>query len=296
MSTTYPGLRAEDVERLARVTADCRARPERYADGRELLEARFAPAVIQERRWTEFARKCEQGGMAVEPVRGAPPGFTWTRQAFGRWASTSGADSIREALDWAATLDAVVWRPEAEALCLLVVALWDDNRAPNSALPLWLRTELLNDELWRWLRGDIIRREVGALRERLAAAVARIRSQEDASGTSGQSPHAPAAVPQTGAGRGTGADLSAGQRVLAPDAFLALGDIALAEGVPLAALRKRVARWQRKSEEGWREVTDRKPRESKYLYQVGAIRHLIRPRIASRETSSDRPANGIRSA
>lgn len=44
--------------------------------------------------------------------------------------------------------------------------------------------------------------------------------------------------------------------------------------VPLGPLRSRLNRWRRNTLDGWREVGPRKPREPKYLYRVGAVRHI----------------------
>ena len=79
---------------------------------------------------------------------------------------------------------------------------------------------------------------------------------------------APAAIPDP---RGTAAQLP----LPADQAWLADTDLAGYLGVDRNALRQRLNRWRKKNDEGWREVTDRKPREPKYLYRVGAVRTLV---------------------
>jgi len=52
------------------------------------------------------------------------------------------------------------------------------------------------------------------------------------------------------------------------------------------ALRKRLDRYRSTHFDGWKENTDRRPREPKYLYQLGAVKHIIENMLAS----SERPA------
>jgi hypothetical protein len=62
-------------------------------------------------------------------------------------------------------------------------------------------------------------------------------------------------------------------------------DIAVRYRVPLEPLRKRLERWRISNTKlrciDWYEVPDRKPRQEKYLYRVGAIRDRIRAPGAS---------------
>jgi hypothetical protein len=62
--------------------------------------------------------------------------------------------------------------------------------------------------------------------------------------------------------------------------------IANSFGVDLKALQKRLERFRMKNDKGWFEVADAGPRDAKYLYRVGSIRHLIN----SSCPSSERPA------
>jgi hypothetical protein len=154
------------------------------------------------------------------------------------------------------------------------------------------------------MRDNMIRREVGRMQIKLAAAVARIRSQEpeseaalvtSVSGVRAQDALRTSRDADSAPRRPTGESAESGgaynRLALRDDEWLCAADIAEAEGVNFDAFRKRLHRWQRKHDDGWQQVTDRKPRAPKYLYRVGAIRHLIRPRAASSESSSERPAN-----
>ena len=67
---------------------------------------------------------------------------------------------------------------------------------------------------------------------------------------------------------------------LAPSRLAALFD------VPADALRSRLNRWRAQNAAGWIENPDRSSRDSKYLYRVGAVRHLIVPT----QSTSERPA------
>lgn len=70
-----------------------------------------------------------------------------------------------------------------------------------------------------------------------------------------------------------------------PDAYLSSSDLAKQYGVDAEALRKRLDRWRKTNESGWREVTDRRPREPKFLYQVAAVLAVIRELQSSGGTS-----------
>ncbi len=82
-----------------------------------------------------------------------------------------------------------------------------------------------------------------------------------------------------------------GRNSLSPDPWLSATDIARARGIKYETFRKHLERWRRNADSGWREATDRKPREPKYLYQMKAVDHLIQKSIASGQPSSERPAN-----
>jgi hypothetical protein len=53
------------------------------------------------------------------------------------------------------------------------------------------------------------------------------------------------------------------------------------------AVGKQLKRWRRKNDDGWREVTERKPREAQYLYRWGNVRMLFG---AASETAGQRRA------
>ena len=59
-----------------------------------------------------------------------------------------------------------------------------------------------------------------------------------------------------------------------------------------ARLRHMLDRWRKKHRDGWRESTDRKPREHRYLYLFSAVHTVIMEWMpgASNETSSERAA------
>ena len=74
-------------------------------------------------------------------------------------------------------------------------------------------------------------------------------------------------------------------------AFLSVADLAKRYGIPKDALRKRLDRFRKTNHDCYKEVADgeRKPREPRYLYQLGAVRHIVQE-MASGETSGKRPA------
>ncbi len=59
------------------------------------------------------------------------------------------------------------------------------------------------------------------------------------------------------------------------DSHLSPAKLAEVFCIPPEALRLRLNRWRETNHEGWIENPDRKPREPKYLYRVGAVRHII---------------------
>jgi hypothetical protein len=73
------------------------------------------------------------------------------------------------------------------------------------------------------------------------------------------------------------------------NAMLSAGDLASRFGVDPEAVRKRLDRWRKGTHDGWSEVTDRKPREPKYLFRFSAVSAILKE-MASGETSSERPA------
>ncbi|MFH0778675.1 MAG: hypothetical protein V2A71_08600, partial [Candidatus Eisenbacteria bacterium] len=74
---------------------------------------------------------------------------------------------------------------------------------------------------------------------------------------------------------------------LTEDAYYTQEDLAMKFGVGKEALRKRLARYRFSNMgEGWKEKTDRCPRESKYLYKLSFVRHIIE----ELQASSQRPA------
>jgi hypothetical protein len=77
---------------------------------------------------------------------------------------------------------------------------------------------------------------------------------------------------------------------LEKDAWRTATDLARLFGVEGDALRQRLNRWRKKNDGGWKEVTDRKPREPKYLYRDGAVRSIVGSLKTSSEPSSEQPA------
>ena len=60
-----------------------------------------------------------------------------------------------------------------------------------------------------------------------------------------------------------------------PDAMLSCADLAATFRVHQERLRKRLERLRGKSDDGWREVQNRGPKDPKYLYRVGAVLSII---------------------
>ncbi|NQT19368.1 MAG: hypothetical protein HQ592_06660 [Planctomycetes bacterium] len=76
--------------------------------------------------------------------------------------------------------------------------------------------------------------------------------------------------------------------------FLSPRDMARVFGLRYESLRKKLERFRRNNLEGWNEVTDPRPREARYVYQVAAVRSIIDAMKASGQTSSERPAKKTR--
>jgi hypothetical protein len=62
---------------------------------------------------------------------------------------------------------------------------------------------------------------------------------------------------------------------LQTDTLLSCAQLAKRFGVPAEPLRKRLERFQKESDEGWVEVENRRRNQPRYLYRVGAVRHLV---------------------
>ena len=62
---------------------------------------------------------------------------------------------------------------------------------------------------------------------------------------------------------------------LADDAMMNHVDIARALGLAAEALRRRLDRWRAKNGDGWQEITEPKRHEPKYVYRIGAVRHVL---------------------
>ena len=70
------------------------------------------------------------------------------------------------------------------------------------------------------------------------------------------------------------------------DAWYTHSSLADHFGVPREALRKRLDRFRGSHLDGWKENTDRRPREAKHLYQL----KVVLPVIEEMLPSSERPA------
>ena len=62
---------------------------------------------------------------------------------------------------------------------------------------------------------------------------------------------------------------------LDPTLYITARDIATKFDIPYDSLRQKLIRWQRNHFDDFKEATDRKPREAKYLYRVGAVIELV---------------------
>lgn len=74
------------------------------------------------------------------------------------------------------------------------------------------------------------------------------------------------------------------------DAMLSPAKMAEIFGLLANALRMRLNRFRKHHLDGWTEVTERRSRESKYLYRYGAVKHIIENMRATTQTTSERPA------
>jgi hypothetical protein len=74
------------------------------------------------------------------------------------------------------------------------------------------------------------------------------------------------------AGHGLPPDLSS---ALPDDAMMNHVDIAKTLGIKREPLRKRLERWRKVNMDGWQQVTEPRRSEPRYVYRIGAIRHLL---------------------
>ncbi|MCH7720176.1 MAG: hypothetical protein IH988_04190 [Planctomycetes bacterium] len=71
------------------------------------------------------------------------------------------------------------------------------------------------------------------------------------------------------------------------EARLSPAELAERFDVPQDALRQRLDEWRKTNDQGWHEITDRKPRESKYMYRLESVRHIIKQMKATSQLSSE---------
>jgi hypothetical protein len=88
----------------------------------------------------------------------------------------------------------------------------------------------------------------------------------------------------------SGARTDAGHPAVSDDSHLSAAKLAEVFDLPADALRTRLNRWRVNNHTGWIENPERGPREAKYLYRVGSVRHVIDAMRATSETTSERPA------
>ena len=94
-------------------------------------------------------------------------------------------------------------------------------------------------------------------------------------------------IESQGAARDDGGKAGEPGEAIDDDSHLSPVKLAKIFRVDAEPLRKRLGRWRRPNNyNGWIENQDRKPNEAKYLYRVGAVRHII----DNLKTSSERPA------
>jgi hypothetical protein len=107
-------------------------------------------------------------------------------------------------------------------------------------------------------------------------------------GAPARTPDGPAAQPAPAGVRGPQGDWPAewtGQE------WLSCGDLADIFGVGKDALRKRLERWRAESDRGYRSVENRGSRQPRYLYNLGALWHVLRDLRASGNRPSDDEAS-----
>jgi hypothetical protein len=63
---------------------------------------------------------------------------------------------------------------------------------------------------------------------------------------------------------------------LPDDAMMNHVELAAAHNLDAEALRKRLDRWRKTNADGWQEISEPRSNEPRYLYRVGAIRHLLK--------------------
>ena len=72
--------------------------------------------------------------------------------------------------------------------------------------------------------------------------------------------------------------------------YLGPRELAKMFDVDCDALKKRLERFRKRNHNGWNPVSDPRPREARYLYQVGTVKPIIASMKASCQMSRERPA------
>ena len=93
-------------------------------------------------------------------------------------ASVDRADSVRRALLDCERLELDLSSSEAEAVCLLLFGLYDDNPASHPALPRKLDAFRQEGEQWAAVRKQMLRHAIHRLRPQMASALARCGTTE----------------------------------------------------------------------------------------------------------------------
>ena len=74
---------------------------------------------------------------------------------------------------------------------------------------------------------------------------------------------------------------------LPDDAMMTHVELATALDLRPEPLRSRLRRWMKSNNDGWQEISEPRPRQPRYLYRVGSVRHILREAL-----DSDRHATG----
>jgi hypothetical protein len=148
--------------------------------------------------------------------------------------------------------------------------------------PCWTESQVRQelDKLWMWC--DAHRRAWEGQRISDAGG----RAPGDANTTSAPNATMPEVSP-TPVGAATPND---DRPNVSDDSHLCPAKLAELFRVPADALRTRLSRWRKRNLAGWIENSEHGPRESKYLYRVGAVRCIIDAMTATSKTTSKRPA------
>lgn len=134
MSKKVTRDRVEDAAFLSRLIRAVREQPKRFRAGAALLESMFATAVLR-RKYAATARDIRKAYTRESPIRESERAIVRDLRASMSDPASAKREALREAERWVREQPDMMERSEAEAVCLVVALMFDDNPRPCRALP-----------------------------------------------------------------------------------------------------------------------------------------------------------------